>query len=49
MGPVRGFAEAVGFVPAEIAVHPSGGFALNMASAINERPEFPTQMNRTVF
>src|SRR5208283_1053943 len=47
IGAVREFTDAAGLVPAEIAVHPSGGFALNIASAINERPEFPTQMNRT--
>jgi len=49
MGAVRGFADTAGFVPAEIAVHPSGGFVLNIASAISDRQEFSTQMNRTVF
>lgn len=36
-----------GRVPAEVARHPGGGFALKIASAMSDRQEFSTQMNRT--
>jgi len=48
MGPVRPWGVAAGRVPADAAFHPGGGSALKIASAINERAAFSTQMKSTV-
>src|SRR5208282_2177818 len=47
IGPVRGFGAAAGVVPADFAVHPGGGSALKIASAISDLQEFSTQTKST--
>ncbi len=48
LGPVCGFVARAGTTPADNASRPSGLDLLKIASAITERPAFPTHTNSTV-